>query len=91
MAAGALAVAAAVWLRPPPQGAPGEVPVATLVRGDVKAVHWDDGSHRVDVWRGPEPDRTVWVRIATSPSLAAPDAGSASDGGGTDRWRRLPA
>ncbi|MGZ6028691.1 MAG: hypothetical protein ACXWK5_04650 [Myxococcaceae bacterium] len=81
VAAGALAVAAVVWLRPPPQGSPGEVPVAKLVRGDVKAVHWDDGSHRVDVWRGPEPDRTTWVRIGTSPSLVAPDAGSARDAG----------
>ncbi len=50
--------------------------MARLARGDVKAIHWDDGSHRVDVWRGPEPDRTVWVRIGTSPSLVAPDAGA---------------
>lgn len=81
VAAAALAVAAVVWLRPPPQGTPGEVPVAKLVRGDVKAVHWDDGSHRVDVWRGPEPDRTVWVHIGTSPSLLAPDGGAAGDAG----------
>lgn len=81
VAAVALAVAAVVWLRPPPQGVPGEFPVARLARGDVKAIHWDDGSHRVDVWRGPEPDRTVWVRIGTSPSLVAPDAGAPRDGG----------
>ena len=81
VAAGALLVAAVVWLRPPPLGAPGEVPVVMLARGDVKSVHWDDGSHRVDVWRGPEPDRTTWVRIGTSPSLHAPDAGGATDAG----------
>ncbi|HZJ53092.1 MAG TPA: hypothetical protein VFD38_03050 [Myxococcaceae bacterium] len=77
LAAGALTLAAVVWLRPPRQGAPGEVPVASLRRGEVKAVHWDDGSHQVRVSRASEPDRTVWVRIATSPSLQAPDGGDA--------------
>ena len=65
VAAVALAVAAVVWLRPPPQGAPGEFPVARLARGDVKAIHWDDGSHRVDVWRGPEPDVAARVPAGT--------------------------
>lgn len=81
VAAGALALAAVVWLRPPPQGAPGEVPVAPLKRGDVRAVHWDDGSHRVDVWRSAEPERAVWVRTAPSPSLLRPDAGSGTESG----------
>lgn len=81
VAAGALALAAVVWLRPPRQGAPGEVPVASLGRGEVKAVFWDDGSHRVDVFRVSDSDRTVWVRIATSPSLQAPDGGAGADGG----------
>jgi hypothetical protein len=76
MAAGALALATVVWLRPPRQGAPGDVPVAALGRGEVKAVHWDDGSHQVDVTRVVDADnRPVWVRIATSPSLLAPDGG----------------
>ena len=79
VAAGALALAAVVWLTPPPQGAPGDVPVAPLGRGAVKAAHWDDGSHRVDVFRAPD-EHTVLVRIAISPSLQAPDAGVA-DGG----------
>jgi hypothetical protein len=76
-------VAAAVWLRPPPQGAPGEVPVAALARGEVKTVRWDDGSHLVTVTRGGDPDRTVWVHIATSPSVQPPDAGpgTASEAG----------
>src|SRR5262249_21363356 len=81
IAAGALAAAAVVWLQPAPQGAPGEVPVAPLARGEVKAGHWDDGSHRVDVWRASAPDRTVWGRAATSPSLRAPDGGVVTDGG----------
>lgn len=80
VAAGALALAAVVWLRPAPRGAPGEVPIAALGRGEVQAAHWDDGSHRVDVVRGRDAARTVWVRIATSPSLQAPDAG-VGDGG----------
>ena len=75
--AGALALAVAVWLRPPPRGSPGEVPVAALGGGEVRAAHWDDGSHRVDVFRAPD-ERTVLVRIAVSPSLQAPDAGVAS-------------
>jgi hypothetical protein len=79
VAAGALALAAVVWLLPPPQGAPGDVPVAPLGRGAVRAAHWDDGSHRVDVFRAPD-ERTVLVRIAISPSLQPPDAGVA-DGG----------
>jgi hypothetical protein len=73
VAAGALALAATVWLRPPPQGAPGEVPVAPVARGEVRAVRWDDGSHLVSVTRAA--DRTVWVHIATSPSVLPPDAG----------------
>jgi hypothetical protein len=77
--AGALALAVVVWLMPPPRGAPGDVPVAPLGHGEVRAAHWDDGSHRVDVFRAPD-ERTVLVRIAISPSLQAPDAGVA-DGG----------
>ena len=83
VAAAALVVAAVVWLRPPPAGLPGEVPVAPLKHGEVKAVHWDDGSHRVDVFRGADAERTVWVRIATSPSILPPDGGVAADGGTT--------
>ena len=75
VAAGALALAAAVWLRPPRQGAPGEVPVAVLARGEVTAVHWDDGAHAVNVTRGTDADRAVLVHIATSPSVQPPDAG----------------
>jgi hypothetical protein len=81
VAAGALALAAVVWLRPPRQGAPGEVPVEPLGRGEVRAVFWDDGSHKVDVFRMSDSDRAVWVRIATSPSLQAPDGGVGPDGG----------
>jgi hypothetical protein len=81
VAAGALALAAMVWTRPPRQGAPGEVPVASLSRGEVRAVHWDDGSHQVDVTRDSDSDRRVWVRIATSPSLQAPDGGVGADAG----------
>src|SRR5262249_11627686 len=81
LAAGGLALAAVVWLRPPPAGLPGEVPVAPLKRGDVKAVHWDDGSHRVDVFRAADAERSVWVRIATSPSILAPDGGVHPDAG----------
>ena len=81
VAAGALALAAVVWLRPARQGAPGDVPVAALGRGEVKSVHWDDGSHQVDVTRAIDSDRPVWVRIATSPTLQAPDGGTGADGG----------
>jgi len=81
VAVGALAVAAVVWLRPPKQGAPGDVPVAALGRKEVRAVHWDDGSHQVDVTRAIDSDRPVWVRIATSPTLLAPDGGTIVDAG----------
>ena len=82
VAAGALALAAAVWLRPPRQGAPGEVPVAALGRGEVRGGARDDGSHQVDVTRVVDSDRrAVWVRIATSPTLQAPDGGARADGG----------
>jgi len=83
VATGALALAAVVWLRPPRQGAPGEVPVAPLGRGEVRAAFWDDGSHAVDVFRVSDSDRAVWVRIAPSPSLQAPDGGAGADGGVT--------
>lgn len=81
VAAGALVLAAVVWTRPPRQGSAGEVPAASLSRGEVKAVHWDDGSHQVDVTRAADSDRRVWVRIATSPSLQGPDGGVAADAG----------
>jgi len=81
IAAGALALAAVVWTRPPPRGAPDEVPVAPLGRGEVVAAHWDDGAHQVDVSRSGAPDRTVWVHVATSPSLRPPDGGLAADAG----------
>ena len=81
IAAGAVVLAAVVWLRPPKQGNPGDVPVAALRRGEVKAIHWDDGSHRVDVTRAIDSDRPVWVRIATSPTLLAPDGGTIADAG----------
>ena len=92
VAAGALALATAVWLRPPRQGAPGDVPVVALGRGEVKAAHWDDGSHQVDVTRVVGADtRAVWVRIATSPTLQAPDAGTSADGGVAPDAGLLPA
>lgn len=81
VASGALAVAAVVWTRPPPQGAPGEVPVAALAPGEVRSVLWDDGSHQVRVYRASDTDRTVWVHVATSPSLQAPDGGARADAG----------
>ncbi|HTS79058.1 MAG TPA: hypothetical protein VMH40_00540 [Myxococcaceae bacterium] len=90
VAAGALALAAAVWLSPPKRGAPGEVPVAPLGHGQVKAVHWDDGSHQVDVSRAGDADRTVWVRVATSPSLQAPDGGVADGGVARDGGLAAP-
>jgi hypothetical protein len=96
IAAGALVLAAVVWMRPPKQGKPGDVPIAALGRGEVKAVHWDDGSHQVDVTRAIDSDRLVWVRIATSPTLLAPDAGTSADAGvaadaGTRRLDAGPA
>jgi len=92
VAAGALVLATAVWLRPPRQGAPGDVPVVALGRGEVKAAHWDDGSHQVDVTRVAGADgRAVWVRIATSPTLQAPDAGTSMDGGVAPDAGLLPA
>jgi hypothetical protein len=90
VAAGALALAAVVWMRPPKQGSPGDVPVAALGRGEVKAIHWDDGSHQVDVTRAIDSDRPVWVRIATSPTLLAPDGGTAADGGVADAGTTRP-
>jgi len=96
VAAGALALAAVIWLRPARQGSPGDVPIAALGRGEVRAVHWDDGSHQVDVTRAIDSDRPVWVRIATSPTLQAPDGGTMPDGGvvadaGVFRPDALPA
>jgi hypothetical protein len=92
VAAGALALAAAVWVRPPRQGAPGDVPVVALGRGEVRAAHWDDGSHQVDVTRVVGADsRAVWVRIATSPTLQAPDGGTSLDGGVPPDAGSLPA
>jgi len=75
IAAGALALAAATWLRAPEPDTPGRVVIAELPRGSVQSVVWDDGSHRVEVERVAQGQPDVWVRIARSPSLLQPDAG----------------
>jgi hypothetical protein len=96
VAAFALAVAAMVWLRPAPTHGPEEVVVLPFRPGDVNAVRWDDGSHRVEVVRAVAGEPGVWVRIGRSPSLAPPDRGDGGpsalalglgrpDGGGSGR------
>jgi hypothetical protein len=80
----ALALAAVIWLRPAPTHGPEEVAVLPFRPGDVNAVRWDDGSHRVEVVRAVPGEPGVWVRIGRSPSLAPPDGGDA-DGGGSGR------
>jgi hypothetical protein len=78
VAACALALAAVVWLRPAPTHGPGEVAVVPFRPGDVNALRFDDGAHRVEVVRAVASEPGVWVRIGRSPSLAPPDGG---DGG----------
>ena len=80
IAAGALALAVATWLRAPEAAPPGSVVIAELPPGSVQSVVWDDGSHRVEVERVSQGQPEVWVRIARSPSLLPPDAGA--DAGG---------
>jgi len=46
IAVGALALAAATWLRAPESSTPGGVVIADLPPGSVQRVVWDDGSHR---------------------------------------------
>jgi hypothetical protein len=75
IAAGALALAVATWLRVPETATSGRVVIAELTSGSVQSVVWDDGSHRVEVERVTQGQPEVWVRIARSPSLLAPDAG----------------
>ena len=76
IAAGALALAAVTWLRAPEAATSGRVVIAELPAGSVQSVVWDDGSHRVEVERVSQGQPEVWVRIARSPSLLAPDAGA---------------
>ena len=78
VALGALALAAATWLRGPEETNPGGVVIADLPSGSVQRVTWDDGSHRVEVERMHIGQPGVWVRIARSPSLLPPDAGLGS-------------
>ncbi len=75
IAAGALALAAATWLRGPESATTGSVVIADVPSGSVQRVVWDDGSHRVEVERERQGEPGVWIRIARSPSLVAPDAG----------------
>lgn len=79
IAVGALALAAATWLRAPESSTPGGVVIADLPPGSVQRVVWDDGSHRVEVERVRPGEPGVWLRISRSPWLMAPDAGL--DGG----------
>jgi hypothetical protein len=75
LAAGALALAAATWLRAPESTTPGGVVIADVAAGAVQRVVWDDGSHRVELERIHPGEPGVWVRISRSPWLMAPDAG----------------
>jgi hypothetical protein len=75
IALGALALAAATWLRGPETAAPGGVDIADVPAGSVQRVVWDDGSHRVEVERVHPGEPGVRVRIARSPWLQPPDAG----------------
>ncbi len=75
IAAGALALAAATWLRGPEAATSGAVVIADVPQGSVQRLLWDDGSHRVEVEREHPGQPAVWVRISRSPSLLAPDAG----------------
>ncbi|MGO9065064.1 MAG: hypothetical protein ACLQIH_10065 [Myxococcaceae bacterium] len=75
IAASALALAAATWLRGPDSASTGGVVIADVPAGSVQRVVWDDGSHRVEVERERQGEPGVWVRIARSPSLRGPDAG----------------
>ncbi|HXX30328.1 MAG TPA: hypothetical protein VEJ89_06375 [Myxococcaceae bacterium] len=78
IAAGALALAASVWLGGPPRPEAGAV-IVDLPPGSVQRIAWEDGSHRVEVVRDRPGEPGAWVRIARSKSLLAPDAGQ--DGG----------
>jgi hypothetical protein len=75
IALGALALAAATWLRGPETNASGGAEVTDLPSGSVQRVVWDDGSHRVEVERLHPGEPGVRVRIARSPWLSPPDAG----------------
>ena len=79
LAAGALALAAFVWLHGPESTEPGGVVIADLPSGSVQLVVWDDGTHLVEVQRAYPGQPAAWVHVARSPSLLAPDAGA--DGG----------
>jgi hypothetical protein len=75
IAAGALALAASLWLGGPPKSEATAV-IADLPPGSVQRLIWDDGSHRVEVVRIRPGEPGVWLRTARSPSLLAPDAGT---------------
>jgi hypothetical protein len=79
IAVGALALAAATWLRAPESSNPGGAVIADLPSGSVQRLVWDDGSHRVEVERVRPAEPGVVVRIARSAWLLPPDAGA--DGG----------
>ena len=81
IAAGALALAAWIWISPPAPVVAGSVPVTGFKPGAVTAVRYDDGSHAVAVVRVTPGAPGVHVWVARSPSLSAPDAGVPSDGG----------
>ena len=81
VAAGALALAAWTWLSPPTPVVAGAVAATDFKAGEVTAVRYDDGSHAVDVVRNMPGAPGVRVRVARSPSLSGPDAGTPSDGG----------
>lgn len=81
VAAGAVGLAAWAWLSPPGPALPGAVAATSFRPGEVRAVRFDDGSHASDVVRVAAGAPAVRVRVARSPSLSAPDAGPAADGG----------
>lgn len=75
IAAGALALAASLWLGGPPKPEASAV-IVDLPSASVQRLAWEDGSHRVEVVRMRPGEPGVWLRIERSRSLVGPDAGT---------------
>ncbi len=82
LAAVGLVAAFFTWQREP-EGMPGEITILDISKRALEKVRWEDATRYVELFRNPEEEDKLWVRIGEKPK-PPPPAAAAPDGGVTD-------
>lgn len=81
LAAVGLVAAYLTWQREP-EGMPGEITVLDISKRAIEKARWEDATRFVELFRNPEEDGNLWVRIGEKPKPPPPPPAMA-DGGVT--------